>query len=191
MGLYQGHLPGGGVFCPTTSPLEPGATVVVDLACKALPNRVLIRGKVVSWRPALPRRRVRAGALVQFDADESSKRDFVLDILGGKRAPTPKRRHTRLPVALAAQVRVSGAGPVEAEVREISVSGALLAGIPQPAIGTDVVVSLDPPGAATPMDISARVLYHAGSEGTGLKFLFREGGGSRRLRELVRRLKAS
>ena len=41
------------------------------------------------------------------------------------------------------------------------------------------------------MDISARVLYHAGEDGTGLRFLFREGGGSRRLRELVRRLKVA
>ena len=35
------------------------------------------------------------------------------------------------------------------------------------------------------------VLYHAGGDQTGIKFLFREGGGSRRLRELVRRFKIS
>jgi hypothetical protein len=41
------------------------------------------------------------------------------------------------------------------------------------------------------MDISGRALYHAGEGLTGIKFLFREGGGSRRLRELVRRFKAA
>ena len=46
-----------------------------------------------------------------------------------------------------------------------------------------------PPGGLTPMGISGRVLYHSGGDQTGIKFLFREGGGSRRLRELVRRFK--
>jgi hypothetical protein len=41
------------------------------------------------------------------------------------------------------------------------------------------------------MSISGRVIYHAGAGQTGLKFMFREGGGSRRLRELVRRFKLS
>jgi hypothetical protein len=41
------------------------------------------------------------------------------------------------------------------------------------------------------MSISGRVLYHACPGQTGVKFMFREGGGSRRLRELVRRFKLS
>jgi hypothetical protein len=41
------------------------------------------------------------------------------------------------------------------------------------------------------MELSGRVLYHAGPGLTGIKFIFREGGGSRRLRELVRRFKTS
>ena len=39
--------------------------------------------------------------------------------------------------------------------------------------------------------ISGRVLYHAGPGLSGIKFIFREGGGSRRLRELVRRFKTT
>ena len=36
----------------------------------------------------------------------------------------------------------------------------------------------------------SRVVYHAGVNQTGVRFIYREGGGSRRLRELVRRFKA-
>lgn len=190
--LYQPDQPEGGLFCPTTRQLAHGTPVVIELVCKALPNRVLIRGTVVSWRPALPRLRVRAGAVVKFAADEAQKRDFVLETLGGKRRPTPRRKHTRIPIGMPVKIRV-GADPTasSAELREISVSGALVAGCVQPSLGADVVLEIVPPGGAAPMDISGRVLYHAGSDQTGIKFLFREGGGSRRLRELVRRFKSS
>jgi Tfp pilus assembly protein PilZ len=190
--LYQADQPDGGLFCPTTKELPHGTPVVVELVCKVLPNRVLIRGTVVSWRPALPRLRVRAGAVVKFAAEEAQKRDFVLETLGGKRTPTPRRKHTRIPIALPAKIRV-GAEPdgVAADLREISVSGALLAASVQPPLGTEVVLELIPPGGMKPMDISGRVLYHAGPDQTGIKFLFREGGGSRRLRELVRRFKTA
>lgn len=188
---YQEHAPAGAVFCPTTTPLDTGAPVVVEVICKALPNRVLIRGEVVSWRPALPRRRVRAGAVVRFDADEAPKRDFVLGTVRGALSAPPRRRHARLPVALPVSISVAGAAAVPADLREISVSGGLISGITPPPIGTDVVVEMVPPGSAAPMSISGRVLYHVAETGTGIRFLFREGGGSRRLRELVRRLKAS
>lgn len=166
--------------------------MVVELVCKALPNRVLIRGTVVSWRPALPRLRVRAGAVVKFAAEEAQKRDFVLETLGGKRRPTPRRKHTRIPIGLPAKLRV-GNDPdsLVADLREISVSGALVSCPVQPPLGTDVVLEIVPPGGMTPMDLAGRVLYHAAPDQTGIKFLFREGGGSRRLRELVRRFKTT
>ncbi len=63
---YRLDLPTGGVFCPTTTELAPGTAVVVEMACDGLPNKVLIRGTVTAWRPALPRMRVRAGATVAF-----------------------------------------------------------------------------------------------------------------------------
>ncbi len=189
---YRPDEPSGGIFCPTTRKLETATPVVVEIVCNGLPNRVLIRGTVVSWRPALPRLRVRAGALVRFDADEVGKRDFVLDTLGGKRQAPWRRKHARIPVALPASLRIgSETETIVAELREISVSGALVTCAVQPAIGTAVVVQLVPPGGLAAIDLSGRVLFHAGADQTGVKFLFREGGGSRRLRELVRRFKAS
>jgi Tfp pilus assembly protein PilZ len=188
---YLPELPNGGVFCPTTTELTPGTAVVVELACDGLPNKVLIRGSVQAWRPALPRMRVRAGATVEFESEEVPKRDFVLETMHGDRAPTRRRKHTRIPIGIPVVVREANQLDAKAaELREISVSGGLLTGTVQPAVGTDIVMELAPPGSEAPFALSGRVVYHAGPNQTGVRFLYREGGGSRRLRELVRRFKA-
>ena len=144
---YLPDVPNGGVFCPTTTELSPGTPVVVEMACDGLPNKVLIRGIVTAWRPALPRMRVRAGATVAFEADESNKRDFVIQTLRGERPTTRRRKHTRIPIGIPCKIRVaSGLEATDAELREISVSGGLVLGPLQPAIGTDVVLEITPPG---------------------------------------------
>ena len=189
---YQDELPNGGLFCPTTSPLTVGEGVIIELSAPALPNKVLVRGVVRAWRPALPRLRVRAGATVEFDGEEAEKREFILETIAGERGPTPRRRHTRLPVAVPVKYRTSeGAELVDAELTEISVGGALLS-TPEPLpIDTDIILEITPPGAVSPLSISGKATYHLPNGATGLKFIYRDGGGSRRLRELVRRLRQS
>jgi Tfp pilus assembly protein PilZ len=188
---YLPDVPTGGMFCPTTTELTPGTAVVVEMACDGLPNKVLIRGMVTAWRPALPRMRVRAGATVSFDADEAAKRDFVVETLRGQRPTTRRRKHTRIPIGIPCKIRGAAAmDALDAELREISVSGGLVLGSTQPPIGSDVVLEITPPGSEAPFDLSGRVVYHAGANQTGVRFIYREGGGSRRLRELVRRFKA-
>jgi len=188
---YVARLPNGGVFCPTTTELAAGTAVVVELMCDGLPNKVLIRGSVTGWRPALPRMRVRAGATVEFAPDEAAKRDFVLETLKGDRQVTPRRRHARIPIGVPVRFRLESELEWRpSELREISVNGALVSASLQPSVGTDVVLEIAPPGSAAPMALSGRVIYHSGTDQTGIKFLYREGGGSRRLRELVRRFKS-
>jgi Tfp pilus assembly protein PilZ len=190
--FYNTGQPEGGIFCPTTKQLTPDAEVVVEIVCNALPNRVFIRGTVVSWRPALPRLRVRAGAMVKFATEEGAKRDFVLETIDGHRKPTPRRRHTRIPIGLPVKLHLaSEPEPVDADLREISANGALVCAPVVPPLGSEVVLDLVPPGGVAPMAIAGRVIYHAGPGQSGLRFVFREGGGSRRLRELVRRFKIS
>jgi Tfp pilus assembly protein PilZ len=189
---FQEELPNGGLFCPTTSPLPVGAPVIIELSAPALPNKVLIRGAVRAWRPALPRLRVRAGATVEFDPEETDKRNFIVQTIAGERDPSPRRRHTRLPVAVRVKYRTNdGADMLDAELTEISVGGALLStGDPLP-IDTDIILEITPPGAVSPLSISGKATYHLPNGSTGLKFIYRDGGGSRRLRELVRRLRQS
>lgn len=188
---YEPDLPNGGLFCPTTTPLEEGQEIVVELSIPALPNKVLVRGVVRKWRPALPRLRVRAGATVEFADDEVSKRDFILETIQGTRAPSPRRKHTRLPVSVPVRYRTNeDASFLETEMTEISVGGAMLNDI-ELALDLDVILEIIPPGAVSPIAISGKTTYHGATGGTGLKFLYRDGGGSRRLRELVRRLRHS
>jgi Tfp pilus assembly protein PilZ len=190
---YQEELPNGGLFCPTTSPLQVGAPVIVELSAPALPNKVLIRGAVRAWRPALPRLRVRAGATVEFDSEETEKRDFIVETISGDRGPSPRRRHTRLPVAVRVKYRAveGGAAMEEADLTEISVGGALPSTTEPLPIDTDIILEITPPGAVSPLSISGKATYHLPNGATGLKFIYRDGGGSRRLRELVRRLRQS
>lgn len=189
---YQNDLPSGGLFCPTTTALEEGQTVVIELSVPALPNKVLIRGVVRSWRPALPRLRVRAGAIVEFMPEEEPKRKFVLETLAGTRGPSPRRKHTRLPVDIEVRYRMTDdAGFSETRLTEISVGGAMLATESPLPLESDVILEITPPGAVSPIAISGKVAYHGPSGGTGLKFVYRDGGGSRRLRELIRRLRQS
>jgi Tfp pilus assembly protein PilZ len=189
---FDTTLANGGLFCPTTTPLEVDAEVVCELTIPALPNKVLIRGVVRSWRPALPRLRVRAGAMVEFAAEEAEKKTFILQTVQGERQPGPKRRHTRLPVELPVQWKVAGtADSSQGGLSEISVGGALLRAPSQLPIGTEVIIELVPPGGVSTIEISGTVTYHAPNSATGIKFHYRDGGGSRRLRELVRRLRLS
>jgi len=189
---YQDDLPSGGLFCPTTTSLEEGQTVVIELSVPALPNKVLVRGVVRSWRPALPRLRVRAGAIVEFLPEEEPKRKFVLETLAGTRGPSPRRKHTRLPVDISVRYRLTDdAGFQETRLTEISVGGAMLATEEPLELESDVILEITPPGAVSPIAISGKVAYHGPGGGTGLKFVYRDGGGSRRLRELIRRLRKS
>lgn len=180
------------IFVPTTDPLAAGDDVMVEVTSPSLPNKVLIRGLVAAWRPALPRLRVRAGATVQLAAAEAHKRSFVDDALSGRRTDVPRRRHDRFPVTVAVKYRI-GQDPQqhESELHEVSAGGAMLATSTPLALGTEVILEVLPPGSAAPMTIAARVSYHTPSGGSGLKFVYRDGDGSRRLRELVRRLVAT
>ena len=180
------------IFVPTTDELEAGQQVILEVSSNLLPNKVLIRGLVQAWRPALPRMRVRAGATVELAGDEQTKLTFLHEVFSGKRTDVPRRRHHRLPVSVPVRYRTSNSASfVDSAISEIGVGGALLT-TPEPLpIETELTLEVIPPGAAAPIEIAGRVSYHVPAGGSGLRFVSREGDGDRRLRELIRRLRAS
>lgn len=180
------------VFIPTTDELEAGQQVIIEVSSALLPNKVLIRGTVQTWRPALPRMRVRAGATVELATDEQVKLTFLHEVFSGKRTDVPRRRHHRLPVSVSVRYRITNSSAyVESAISEIGVGGALLT-TPEPLpIDTELTVEVIPPGGAAAIEIAGRVSYHVPSGGSGLRFVSRDGDGERRLRELIRRLRAS
>src|SRR3569833_787424 len=113
------------IFVPSTDELQSGQSVIVEVSSNLLPNKVLIRGAVQSWRPALPRMRVRAGATVQLDTDEQIKLTFLHDVLSGKRTDVPRRGLSRLLVLFACRYRVANSTAfVDSAISEIGVGGA-------------------------------------------------------------------
>jgi PilZ domain len=180
------------VFVPTTDELEPGQPVIIEVSSQLLPNKVLIQGSVQNWRPALPRMRVRAGATVDLASNEQTKLTFLHEVFSGKRTDVRRRRHHRLPVNFVIRYRLANSPNfVECGISEIGVGGALLATTEPLPIDTEVTLEIIPPGAAAPIAIAGWVSYHVPSGGSGLRFVSRDGDGDRRLRELIRRLRAA
>lgn len=190
--LVPGDLVSDPVFVPTTDELEPGQPVIIEVSSQLLPNKVLIRGAVQTWRPALPRMRVRAGATIDLASDEQIKLTFLHDVFSGKRTQVPRRRHHRLPVSIMVRYRLTNSSSfVDCPISEIGVGGALLTTTDPLPIDTEMTLEIVPPGAAAPLAIASRVSYHTPSGGTGLRFVSRDGDGERRLRELIRRMRAA
>lgn len=180
------------VFVPTTDELEAGQQIIIEVSSALLPNKVLVRGAVQAWRPALPRMRVRAGATIDLAPDEQTKLTFLHDVFSGRRTDVPRRRHHRLPVQVNVRYRVTNSASfVDCAISEIGVGGALLTTQEPLPIDTELTLEVVPPGAAAPIAIASRVSYHVPSGGSGLRFVSRDGDGDRRLRELIRRLRAS
>jgi Tfp pilus assembly protein PilZ len=186
---YNEDLPNGGLFCPTTTALDEDEAVVAEIHFPGLPNKMMVRGTVVWWRAALPRLRVRAGAMIAFAELEKEKKDYILEVASGRRNDGIKRRHARIPIEMPVRWRRTEETSLrDSHLREISVGGALLLLDGEKlAAGEEVILELTTPGGAQPISIVARVTY-AGSAGAGLRFIYRDGGGSQRLREVVRRL---
>lgn len=182
----------GTLFVPTTTKLATGDEVIVEVVCDGLVNKMLMRGTVQTWRPALPRLRVRAGAMIRFAADEAEKWQFILDSLAGKVPQAKKRKHTRIPLQVEVKFRPPGTTEfTDGVLTELSVGGALLrAPCPNFERDTELVLEIMPPGGIAPMSITGRVAYFA-KAGLGLRFVYRDGGGSHRIRELMRRIKVA
>lgn len=180
------------LFIPTTDELQSGQSVIVEVSSHLLPNKVLIRGAVQTWRPALPRMRIRAGATIQLDRDEQVKVGFLRDVFSGKRTDVSRRKYHRLPLHFACRYRIANSHEfVESEISEIGVGGALLTTEAPLPLDTEVTIEITPPGAAAPIPIAGRVSYRAASGSSGLRFVSRDSDGDRRLRELVRRFRMS
>ena len=191
-GLATTAIENGPIFVPTTDEVEAGQPVIIEVSSQLLPNKVLVRGTVQSWRPALPRMRVRAGATIEPSNEEHVKLAFLDDVLAGKRTDVSRRKHHRLPVSVGVRYRVASSNAfVDGELTEIGVGGALLATTTPLPLETELTIEIIPPGGAAALAIACTVSYHTPPGGTGLRFVTRDADGERRLRELIRRLRAS
>lgn len=189
---YQPAFEGGGVFFPTREVLPVGEPVLVEVRFPALANKLLLRGQVAWCRAGKHRTKIRAGLGIEFQESEGQRRDYLLSAAKGVLRPTVQRRHRRLPVTLPAQWRPAQERELHAgQVEDIGPGGAFLRSAFQAPVGLDVVLEVIPPGSARPVEIAGRVawiLERPDYAGFGVEFRCRDSGGTRRIKELVRRL---
>jgi len=189
---YQPSLPGGGVFFPTREAIPLGTPVIVEIRFPGLCNKQLLRGFVAWRRAGKHRTKLRAGLGIEFLAAEAKRRDFVIAVAKGEIVEMITRRHRRLPVQLVADWRVvCDRDTHHSHVEDIGPGGAFLRTTEFLPPGTEIVLDVTPPGSLRPLEIAAKVCWtrHTeGEEGIGVEFKARDAGGTRRLKELVRRL---
>jgi Tfp pilus assembly protein PilZ len=191
---YLPELPQGGIFYPTRRALAIGETVVVAIRLGRRRSPTLIRGQVAWRRPGKHSTKVKAGIGIEFLETETQARAYLLGVARGDSAEMVARRHQRLPVELPVLWQVQGILQDNAgTLRDIGRGGAFVrTEEPLPTIG-DVVLKVSPPGAEVAMPLSARVAWkgHPGGEnGFGVEWKARDAGGTRRIKELVRRIEA-
>ena len=215
---YLSDLGQGGLFYPTRRPLAIGEVVVVAIRLGRRRSPTLIRGQVAWRRPGKHSTKTKAGIGIEFLPTETQARDYLLGVARGDSAEMVARRHQRLPVEIPVLWAVPGALRDNAGVlRDIGRGGAfirteetlptdgdvvlkvsppggafVMTEQPLPTEG-DVVLKVSPPGAEVAMPLSARVAWqgHTGGEhGFGVEWKARDAGGTRRIKELVRRIEA-
>jgi len=189
---YQPSFAGGGLFFPTREALKPGEPIIVEIRFPGLANKQMIRGFVAWRRAGKHRTKLRAGLGIEFHAAEARRRDFLIAVAKGEIVDMVTRRHRRLPVQLTASWRVVfDREKHTSHIEDIGPGGAFLRTTQFFPPGTEIVLDVTPPGALRPLEIAGRVAWtrHSdGEEGIGIEFKTRDAGGTRRLKELVRRL---
>jgi uncharacterized protein (TIGR02266 family) len=189
---YQPSLQGGGLFYPTREAIPLGDHVIVEVRFPELCNKQLLRGFIAWRRAGKHRTKLRAGLGIEFLPAEAKRRDFCLAVAKGEIAEMITRRHRRLPVQLTADWRVVlDRETHHSHVEDIGPGGAFLRTTEFLPPGTEIVLDVKPPGSLRPLEIAGRVAWtrHTeGEEGIGVEFKARDAGGTRRLKELVRRL---
>jgi Tfp pilus assembly protein PilZ len=191
---FQSDLGQGGLFYPTRRPLAIGEIVVVAIRLGRRRSPTLIRGQVAWRRPGKHSTKTKAGIGIEFLPTETQARDYLLAVARGDSAEMVARRHQRLPVEIPVMWAVPGALRDNAGVlRDIGRGGAFIRTEHALPTDGDIVLKVSPPGAEVAMPLSARVAWKGrpdGEHGFGVEWKARDAGGTRRIKELVRRIEA-
>jgi Tfp pilus assembly protein PilZ len=192
---YLAELPNGGIFFPTRKPLAIAESIVVSIRLGKRRSPTLVRGQVVWRRPGKHSTKTKAGIGIEFLPTEAQTREYLVSVARGDSAEMVSRRHQRLPVELPVRWQVPGALEDKSGIlRDIGRGGAFVKTEDSlPDKTEDVVLKVSPPGAEVAMPLQARVAWqgHPGGEhGFGVEWKARDAGGTRRIKELVRRIEA-
>jgi Tfp pilus assembly protein PilZ len=190
LNAYQDNFPHDGLFVLTRRIVKLGTSVVVDVQFPELCGSVMVQG-IVDWRRTLNRRmKLKAGLGVEFLSFGHRKRNFLLCVAEGKIMNMTKRRHRRLPVEIHVDWRQKlGRDQHAGAVKNIGKGGAFIETTNPQSVGSVIILKIAVPGGEGKILIEAVVTW-ACEEGMGVEFRCRGLGGSRLLKELIRRIEA-
>lgn len=181
------------VFYPTRTRIELKTQLVLDIRFSGLREIHLLKARVTGLQRGRRSSGQRAGLFFEFLETESSKLNFLVSKATGVSVDS-LRKHKRLPI----EVPLRWGTPVSLEKHEtvasdIGIGGAFIRTEEKLAPGTAVVIELKSPGSTQSNFIEAKVSWQKGGSGSGIgvEFKCRDSAGSRRLKELVRRIEST
>lgn len=191
--LILPNVPQGGVFCPTRRRLSEGTVMAVKVRLGRRTPPLTLYGRVSWHRPGRHRDKLRTGMGVTLLPSERPKIEYLLNLAKAGDHIRSRRRHERFPVDLPVSWRPLGEQEGrDGRLRDIGRGGALFRSASPAPRADDVVLEIGSPGAQVPMAFTARVVWTDQGKnddpGFGVAWRARDAGGSRRIRELVRRL---
>lgn len=176
------------LLCPTTTPCQANERLMLELHFPELPNHVVVRGQVLSWRTANRRGGVRAAALVQVEPSHEDEITFLQEVARGERKA--EKQNTRIPTEIPVTYRKLDSTKFEqAALLDISVDQVTINLTSPLAVGDEVILEILSPGAAVPIELAGRVSDLVETF-AAVTFVVRNPGGHRQLTELVRRFRS-
>ena len=171
----------------TKIPLEVKEGVILEVLFPALPNRVLLRGKVAD----IEKKGDESVALIEVNPEDDEALDFL-----GERATAPqvqdpkKRKHDRVPMGIPVDWQVNGSGDVIISATDdVGGGGVQIRTLSPPPVGTELTlkISLNPTSRET-ISVPGKVAWVKQDEqfqGMGVEFLPTESEDKKPLRDLL------
>ena len=184
---YNESIGAGALYYPTIAELTVGEQVLIEVRFPALPNRMLVRGKVFSIDLQ------RNGVWLSFLSEDQETRDFIVDVARGDITVETKihRKHQRYPLEIPVDWKASDSDDVFISCTEdLSAGGAFVRTLSPPPIGTPVALVLAP-STGKVLTISGKVSWtrqESGGEGMGVRFEQATSETIRALREALRKM---
>lgn len=191
--IVEDELKGRRVKHKTKIPLEEKEQVILEVLFPAIPNRVLLRGRVVEVEESDEERIV----FIAVDSDDEGALDFLIERSTALEAGDPKaRKHDRVPLGIPVDWQVEGSGDVIISATDdVGIGGLQIRTLSPPPVGTELTLKIGlNPSTREIISIPGKVAWVKQDEqfqGMGVEFLPTDSSDKKPLRELLQNILSS